>query len=64
MIYLNKNGNSSVKEMKLKWHVDRSVLAMIGQIIFLCSKQDFPHHSSADGEKEQRASPFLVSGLI
>lgn len=48
----------------MKWHVGRSRPAMIGQIVFLCSEQDFPHHSNADGEKGQGATPFLGSGHI
>lgn len=64
LVYLNKNGISSVKEMILKWHVDRSIPATIGQIVFLCSEQDFPHQSNADGEKGQGATPFLASGHV
>lgn len=48
LIYVNKNSTSSVKEMILKWHLDRSISAMIGQIAFFCSEQVFLHHSDAD----------------
>lgn len=64
LIYLNKNSISSVKEMILKRHVDRPIPAMIGQMVFLGSKQDFTHQANADGEKGQDTTPFLASGHV
>lgn len=61
---MNKNGTSFVKEMISKWHLDRSVPAMIGQIVFF-SELVFPHDSHADiGDEGQGTTLFLDSGHL